>query len=245
VRRLDGPRRAGVNRIYWDLRDESTAAVQLRTAPLYAPDVMLGPDGTRPGGPRFSILVPPGSYTVKLSAAGRDLTAPLVVRKDPHSGGSEAEIAEQTTMLRDLRGDVEGAADAVNRMETARSQLQALSRAIKDVEIRKAVDDLERKFTDLEMNLVELRSTGRGQDGVRWGAKLYSKLNYLANGLASNDYRPTDQQVEVHRGLKEQLRRHQAGLNELVERDLTRVNEILRTNKLKPVEVPGPRRPGS
>ncbi len=245
VRRLEGSTRAGLNRVYWDLRDDATPAVQLRTSPLYAPDVLLGADGTRPGGARFSILVPPGTYTVKLSAAGRDLTAPLVVRKDPHSGASEAEIAEQTAMLRDLRGDVERAGDAVNRMETARGQLQALSRTIKDVEIRKAVDDLERKFTDLEMSFVELRSTGRGQDGVRWGAKLYSKLNYLANGLASNDYRPTDQQVEVHRGLKEQVRRHQMSLNELVERDLVRVNDILRTNKLKPVEVPAPKRPGS
>ncbi|PYR72818.1 MAG: sialidase [Acidobacteria bacterium] len=245
VRAIDGARRAGVNRLYWDLRDEATPAVQLRTAPLYAPDVPLGVEGWRPGGPRLSILVPPGTYTVKLSAAGREMSAPVVVLKDPNSGGSEAEITEQTKMLLDLRGDVEGAADVINRTEAARSQLQALSRTISDVEIRRAVDDLERKFTDLEMNLVELRSTGRGQDGVRWGAKLYSKLTYLANGLASNDYRPTDQQRDVHRGLQAQLRQHQSGLTDLVNRDVARLNEILRTNKLKPVEVPAAKKAGS
>ena len=37
------------------------------------------------------------------------------------------------------------------------------------------------------------------QDGVRYGAKLLSKLAYLANGLAANDFKPTDQQVEVQR----------------------------------------------
>ena len=71
VRAIDGARRAGVKRLYWDLRDEATPAVQLRTEPLYAPDVPLGVEGWRPGGPRLSILVPPGTYTVKLSAAGR------------------------------------------------------------------------------------------------------------------------------------------------------------------------------
>jgi hypothetical protein len=41
------------------------------------------------------------------------------------------------------------------------------------------------------------------------------------------------------------VRRHQTSLNELVERDLGRVNDILRTNKLKPVEVPAAKKPGS
>ena len=87
-------------------------------------------------------------------------------------GRSEAEIAEQTTMLRDLRADVERAAEAVNRMESVRGQLQALARTVKDTEILKLAAEVERKFTELEMNLVELRATGRGQDGVRFGAKL-------------------------------------------------------------------------
>src|SRR4030095_2111122 len=155
------------------------------------------------------IMVPPGRYTVKLSANGKDMTQPLEVRKDPNSGGSEEEIAEQTRMLLDVRADVERAADVVNRMESVRGQLQALTRTVKDTEILKLAAEVERKFTALEMHLVELPGDGRGQDGVRWGAKLYSKFNYLANGLASNDYRPTAQQIEVHKGLKPPLHHNQ------------------------------------
>ena len=44
----------------------------------------------------MSVLAPPGTYTVKLIAAGRTLTAPLVVRKDPNTAGSEADIRAQT-----------------------------------------------------------------------------------------------------------------------------------------------------
>ena len=60
--------------------------VRLRTSPLYAPEIQVGADGTRPGGgPRLSILMPPGSYTVRLNAGGKQLTQKLEVRKDPNS----------------------------------------------------------------------------------------------------------------------------------------------------------------
>src|SRR4030095_9333993 len=175
------------------------------------------------------IMVPPGRYTVKLSANGKDMTQPLEVRKDPNSGGSEEEIAEQTRMLLDVRADVERAADVVNRMESVRGQLQALTRTVKDTDIIKLEAEAERKCTELEMTLVELRATGRGQDGVRWGAKLYSKFNYLANGLASNDYRPTAQQIEVHKGLKEQLEQHETTLTDLASKDVNRLHHIFAT----------------
>jgi photosystem II stability/assembly factor-like uncharacterized protein len=242
IRKLEGARRAGVNRIYWDLRDELTPEVQLRTSPLYAPHVTAGPQGWRSGGPRMSILAPPGTYTVKLSAAGRELVQTLAVRKDPNSGGSEAEIAEQTKMLLDLRRDVETAADVVNRLEQLRNQLQSLSSGVKETAVLETAANLEARFTELEMKLVELRATGRGQDNVRFGAKLYSKLNYLGNGLASNDYGPTAQQIEVHQGLKEQLRQLEGTLNDLVTRGVAKLNEMLRANSGSPIAVPPPRK---
>jgi hypothetical protein len=51
----------------------------------------------------LQISAPPGAYTVKLSAGGRELTQPLTVSKDPNSGGSEAEIEAQMHLLFDLR----------------------------------------------------------------------------------------------------------------------------------------------
>ena len=47
VRTLTAPKAAGLNRVYWDLRDEPTTEVRLRTSPLYAPDIRVGADGTR------------------------------------------------------------------------------------------------------------------------------------------------------------------------------------------------------
>ena len=50
-----------------------------------------------------------GTYTIKLSAGGQELTQPLTILKDPASAGTEADIRTQTAMLRDLQTDLESA----------------------------------------------------------------------------------------------------------------------------------------
>ena len=245
VRTLRADGRAGVNRVMWDLRHEPTREVRLRTKPLHVTDFDLGPEGTRSGGQRFSLLTAPGTYTVKLSAAGRDQTQKLVVRKDPNSGGSEAELTEQLKTLHELRADIETAADVINQTELVRFQLQQLPKLAGDADIAQVAASIEQKFTDLEMNLMELRTTGRGQDGVRFGAKLYSKLTYLANGLMSNDYRPTAQQLEVQKLHQQRIRELQGQLNNLLSTDIAMFNDKLRARNLSTIMVAPARRPTS
>src|SRR4029077_18461829 len=107
VRTLKAGKRAeaGINRIWWDLRYDPTIDVALRTSPLYAPELKGGADGTRklPTGGPLSVLVPPGTYTVKLVANGQTFAQPLTVRKDPNTAGSEADIQAQTKAMLEIR----------------------------------------------------------------------------------------------------------------------------------------------
>lgn len=219
VRTLAGTALAGLNRIHWDLRYDPTSEIRMRTSPLLpAPHVRLGPQGWRApagGGASISILAPPGAYTVRLSVGGKDQDHPLVVRKDPHSAGTEADIAAQTALLFELRRDLNTAIDIVNRIEVIRSQLEMTSRTSSDAAAKKAADELNRKFIDLEMTLIELRATG-GQDTIRYAAKLISRFGYLANGVSNSDFRPTDQHVEVQKLLAERLRKVAADFAALV-----------------------------
>jgi len=241
VRTLTGPKQAGLNRVHWDLRHEPTREARLRTSPLYSPDIVPGPDGRpAPGTGRLSVLAPPGTYTVKLSVGGKEQSRPLVVRKDPNSGGTEADIEAQTRMLFDLRRDLNDAADAVNRIEIVRSQIEALVRLVDDAGIVKAGTDLNQRLIDLEMNLVDLRLTGAGQDGVRYASKLMGKINYLANGLASGEFKPTDQQAEVQKILAGQLREHLGQLDGLLSQELAAFNELLRKRNVPNIVVRRP-----
>ena len=237
VRSLTGPQASGLNRLHWDLRYELTKEVRLRTRPLYAPDVTLGPEGWRPlpgnrNPGRLSILAPPGTYTVQLSVGGRQLTQTLEVRKDPHSAGTEADIQAQMTMLFDLRRDLESAVDVVNQLELVRGQIANLVQVVEDEAITEAGDELDQKLIALEGNLLELRLTGRGQEMVRWGSKLLGKMTYLANGLASADFKPTDQQLEVRKELEGRLRALQARLDAVLSGDLAAFNELLRSRNV-------------
>jgi photosystem II stability/assembly factor-like uncharacterized protein len=235
VRTLAGTGRAGFNRVHWDLRGEPSNEIRMRTSPtLPAPHVRLGPEGWRPpagGGASITILQPPGTYTVKLSAGGRELTQPVVVRKDPNSAGTEADIQAQTSAMAELRRDLNAAVDLLNRIELVRSQLESLGRAVKDADVKKAGASLNQKLVDLEMQLIDLRITG-AQDGIRFAAKLISRFGYLAGGMSNADFRPTDQHLAVQRLLAERLRARVADFDAITVGELAAFNQLLRSRDI-------------
>jgi len=230
VRTLEATNRAGVNRIHWDLEDEPNDAIRLLTSPMYATHIEVGPEGRpAPGGSRISILRPPGTYTVRLTVDGRQWSQPLTVLKDPNTAGTEADIAAQVAFLEAVREDVVVAGDAVRRVEVLRVQLDNLARFNEDDEVSDAVQGLKQKLEDLQMNMVDLRLTGQGQDAVRFGATLLQKLGYLTGGVSEADFPPTDQNLEVQRLLHDRLGEHVDALEALVATDVADLNALLRS----------------
>jgi hypothetical protein len=200
---------------------------------MYAPHIVAGAEGrVAPGTGRMSLLQAPGTYTVRLTVDGFTQTQQLVVRKDPNSAGTEADIAAQTQVVSALRDELNTSAAAVGRIESARVQLEALPRLTTDTTVRRAAADMNRKLIDLEMNLVDLRQTGAGQDGVRFGSKLIAKIGYLANGMAGGDFKPTNQHLEVQQILATELRTHLTALNALMAGDLAALNDQLKAKNL-------------
>ena len=232
VRTLDGSNDAGVNRIHWDLRDEPNGPISLYTRPMYAEHIAVGEEGRPAGGAQISILMPPGQYTVRLNVDGESHEQPLTVIKDPHSAGSEADIAQQIAFLKDVRADVVAAGEAVHRVEALRVQLQTMARFAEDETLSGAISDLEGKLEELQGTLVDLRQTGQGQDAVRFAARLLSKLGYLTNALSVADFPPTDQEMEVKGILHEQLEAHLSAVETLIAEDVAALNEMLRTRGL-------------
>jgi photosystem II stability/assembly factor-like uncharacterized protein len=229
VRTLRVPGSAGLNRAVWDLRYEPTRALRFRTDPLYGHELPRGNDDTRPpsgGGGPISILAPPGTYTLTLTIGGRDYTQPLTVRKDPHSGGTEADITAQMTVMTTLRDGLNSGVDAVNQLEYMRNQIQAVLRTTKETEVRQVAQQVHDKLTEIETNLYDLRITG-GQDGVRYAAKLLSRFNYLANGVSGSDFKPTDQHLEVAKLLGERLQAQLGQIKTSIDTDVAGLNRVL------------------
>ena len=196
---------------------------------MYAEHIAVGEEGRPAGGAQISILMPPGQYTVRLNVDGESHEQPLTVIKDPHSAGSEADIAQQIAFLKDVRADVVAAGEAVHRVEALRVQLQTMARFAEDETLSGAISDLEGKLEELQGTLVDLRQTGQGQDAVRFAARLLSKLGYLTNALSVADFPPTDQEMEVKGILNEQLQIHLSAVETLIAEDVAALNEMLRS----------------
>ena len=178
-------------------------------------------------------------YTVTLEANGQQYVQQLEVRKDPNSEGTEADIRQQLAMVSELREDMNSAAEMVNSIEWIRRQVYDLKAVLADQddtdEIISAADELDKKLIGVEENLLQMRTTGTGQDGVRWPAKLVGRLGYLAGIVSTADFPPTDQAREVHEVLRERLARYQNEMDELLRTDVPAFNGMLRDRQLAPV----------
>lgn len=235
IRSFRGTGRKGLNRVYWNLRNDSTVAARLRTRPLYSAEFRMDRDSTRnpPGIGRLSVLMPPGSYTVRLTVDGQTFSQPLEVRKDPNSGATEQDIRAANALLLDLQRDIDATARMLNTIEFARLQLQRLTTP---PDLRGAADSLEQKLIAVEQNIVDLRLSGRGQDEVRWPVMLGGRLGYLAGGIAASDFMPTAQQREVQQLLARQVVETRAALDRVMRTDVAAFNKMLAGRGLKPIE---------
>ena len=243
VQLLDTDRlRPGINRVHWDLREASSNTPRLRTRPSEHAHVELSDEEWRSlgEGGRVTPLAPPGMYTVTLRTAGFELAQPLEVLKDPNSGGSESEIQEQVTMVREIRESVDSVVALIDEIEWIRVQTQLVQERNADhvaaEEIRQAGATLEAGLINLEMRLFDVRLTGGSarQDTLRWARRLYARLTSLAGYITGTDDRPTDQSREVFEMLRSELGDYQRQMMAIRE-DLATFNRLLDDRGIDPI----------
>ena len=245
IRTLDGTKRQGINRVWWDLRGEPSVEIKLRTTPRYADWVDLGKERWRSGGGQIEILQPPGRYTIVLDVNGDEHRQQLQVLKDPNSEGSEADIAVQLAMVQELRDDSEQIAHAVNQIEWLRRQLLDLQAVVADTgdgqqSVVEAIDEIGGTLIAVEEKLIQMKLTGTGQDRVRWPTMLSGRFAYLSRNVATYDFPPNDQQREVQAVLKDRMQGVLDELKSIVESDVTSLNQTLASQGFPTVMIGTP-----
>jgi photosystem II stability/assembly factor-like uncharacterized protein len=232
----------GINRIWWDLRTERSMQIRLRTHPLFASDVDLGQEGWRkpPALGRISQLVPPGNYTVTLTVGDQKFEQKLRIMKDPHTAGTESDIAAQGRVQAALYDEMNLTSAVVNQIEAIRAQLVSLGKELGEDDalkpVHKAANDLGEKLVAVEGNLLQLKLTGRGQDDVRWSPMLLQKIAYLFYQLeGSADFPPTTQQTAVAEELKQRGDKAISEFQQLAAKDLAEFNTMLREHNITPI----------
>lgn len=172
---------------------------------------------------------------MKLTIDGEEFTQKLVVKKDPHSAGSDVDIKAQMKVLLEIRDNINTVADMINQIELIRKQLYDLKALLEgdesSEEVITAGEELDKKLIAFEDNLFCLGLTGSG-DGLHWRDKFYVKLGSLASGIGNSDFPPTTQQVEVHQKLQKELATCQNRFSEQLNKDLPAFNNMLKEKNI-------------
>ena len=148
----------------------------------------------------------PGTYTVRLTVAGKTLTAPLKVVPDPRGTPPQADLEAQVAFALRVRDDISRLTELVNQLRSVREQLQARDKALEPRQVR----DRDRR--------ADQGVGGCGQEGataledklhnptaevvydilaMRGGARLYSRLSPLQMWAVEAEGAPTAGMTQV------------------------------------------------
>ncbi|MCU0255919.1 MAG: hypothetical protein MUF60_04185, partial [Vicinamibacterales bacterium] len=206
---------AGVNRAVWDLR--WTGATVVRNAKIDMGDPDPGP------------LALPGTYSVKVTAAGASATTTLVVTQDPRLQVSAADLEAQHALAQRVIADITRLSTLVENIRGVKQQLAARKAALKGVEAAKAVveasDALGGKLDAIEGKLHNPTAEVTYDIlAMKGGARLYSRLVPFFNAVTAGDGAPTQGQREVHAAMSAELDGLEREYRALVDKDLAALN---------------------
>jgi photosystem II stability/assembly factor-like uncharacterized protein len=220
------PTEAGLHRFVWDM-----------TWPKWKkfPGMILW------SGEPFGPLAVPGTYQVRLTAAGQTLTRSFEIRKDPRSAATQADLEAQLQFLLAAGDKLSETHDAVRRIREAHAQLAELGKRLRKDEEHKVVADaakeLDKKLTAVEEALYQTKNRSR-QDPLNFPVRLDDKLNGVARSVALGDYRPTAQAEQVRSELTAAIDAELAKLGAIWEGDLARFNALAREQGIPAVILP-------
>lgn len=238
VKTISDKGKKGINRVWWNFMGEKSDPMVMRTKPLYADWFSIGDDRVRNVPSSISIMQPPGKYNVSVVSVEVSSTKQLEVIKDPHSEGTLGDIKMQNELVGKIYNDLNITTEYVNTIESVRRQLldlkSVLSGGNMSHDLIEEVDGLENKFLDLEKKLLQLKITGKGQDGVRYEKMIGEKLSYLAQNVQISDFRPADSYYEVYELLHKRLEEVGVQLETLVSNDL---NEFVKKMNTKGINT--------
>jgi hypothetical protein len=159
-----------VQRAVWDLASEG--ARKIKNGRIDTGDPKTGP------------RVPPGTYTVKLTAGGKTQTAPLKVLPDPRGDLPQADLEAQVAFALRVRDDISKLTDLVNQLRSVQEQLKARNAALAPRKPENGVADLVKDSEATIKKAFALEDKLHNPTAevvydilaMRGGARLYSRL---------------------------------------------------------------------
>jgi photosystem II stability/assembly factor-like uncharacterized protein len=209
----------GVQRAVWDLEYEG--ARKIKNGKIDTGDPAEGP------------TVPPGTYTVRLTAGGQTLTAPLKVVPDPRGSLPQNALEAQAAFGLRVRDDISRLTDLVNQLRSVRDQLKARNAALEPrkseqgiADLMKASDAAIKKADGLEDKLHNpTAEVVYDILAMRGGTRLYSRLAPLQMWAIEDEGLPTLGMKTVLEEQENELASLAGEIQQFVTQDVVAVNQ--------------------
>lgn len=223
----------GMNTFSWNLRE---------------PDATSFPGMIMWAGTTTGPLVPPGNYTVRLLVDGAPAgDARLVVRKDPRSDATQADLVAQYKLLIAIRDRTTDANDAVRTVRNVRQQAVSRMNQVGADSARYAqlVKTLDQRISAMEAEIYQVKNQS-GQDPLNYPIKVNNQIAALAGVVGSAEARPTKQSQQVFDLLTKELEGYLVELRKAYQELIPPIDEILKKNghpaiEVKPADTPAAR----
>jgi photosystem II stability/assembly factor-like uncharacterized protein len=216
------PSSAGMHRWIWDLRYTTPAATN------YEYPISAVPHKTprEPQGP----LALPGTYTVRLTADGKTLTAPLVVKIDPRVNSTSSDLEALFALQTKLAATLAASAEAALQAHSVREQIDKLTKGTQPVPpaLKEALEKLDKQLGAL-LSGDESPSKPDGKPGIDDLAEGTSAL-YIQVGQA--DAAPTGAQQQAAGHAADELAEALPGWEKIKGSSIPEVNRQLLTAHL-------------
>jgi len=216
VRELTGPGTNGVHRVLWDLRTQF-------------PFVPGAADSGFYGAPRAP-YVPPGDYTVALSARGRTVTQPVRVRADSMAMGSPEALAARQRLMTAIDSLSRAFGDgkrAYAALDTELTLVRALGKA---APLPPGADSL---LQHIATQLAALRA-GFGE---AYDTPIGNAFDLLG-GLEGSSLPPTEAERRTLDVVTAELRATLTRLNDLITGDVAKLQDALARQHVLPAVSP-------
>ena len=206
---------SGVQRAVWDLR--WSGADLIKNAKIDWGNPLNGP------------VAVPGTYTVKLTVDGKTLTTPLIVKPDPRSRASQADLEAQLAFALEVRDAFSRITANVNRLRVVKEQLQGRVGALRSINaaapLLKGSEGALARIDTFEEEIHNPRAEVVYDIlAMKGGAKLYSRLSPLLDFVTDGDGAPTQGAREVFAEHKRELDAWEARVRQFLTTDVAALN---------------------
>lgn len=179
----------------------------------------------------------PGTYTARLTVDGDVHEQQFEIKMNPRAasdGVTMADLRERFDFALQIRDRVSQANEAVLRIRGIKNQVDERMEQSDNGELATLGAQVNTRLGGVEGEIYQVRNESN-QDPLNFPIKLNNKIAALLGGVEGAESRPTDQAYDVFEKLTVELDGQLEQLTIIIQQDVQRLNELLRSLGLDPI----------